>query len=62
MDHVLAAVGNGARIVLTSRSYIYQDARPLLKEYEYPRLREQQVLVDVEDLTLTSVVRSSTTT
>ena len=33
MPHVLAAIGKGARIVLTSRSYIYQDARPLLKEY-----------------------------
>jgi hypothetical protein len=32
--------------------YIYQDARLLLKEYAYPRLREQQVLVDVEDLTI----------
>jgi hypothetical protein len=51
MPHVLAAIGKGARIVLTSRGYIYQDARLLLKEYAYPRLREQQVLVDVEDLT-----------
>lgn len=52
MQHVNAAIGKGARVVLTSRSYIYQDARPLLKEYAYPRLREQQVIVDVEDLTL----------
>ena len=51
MQHVLAAIGKGARIVLTSRSYIYQDARLLLKEYEYRRLREQQIVVDVEDLT-----------
>jgi hypothetical protein len=46
----MAAIGMGARLVLTSRSYIYQDARRLLKEYSYPRLREQQVTVDVEDL------------
>lgn len=52
MDHVMSAVSTGARVVLTSRSYIYRDARPLLKEYHYPRLREQQVLVDVEDLAL----------
>jgi hypothetical protein len=52
MDHVMSAVSRGARVVLTSRSYIYRDARPLLKEYHYPRLREQQVLIDVEDLTL----------
>ena len=52
MPHVMSAIGKGARVVLTSRSYIYQDARPLLKEYAYPRLREQQVLVDVEGLAL----------
>jgi hypothetical protein len=52
MQHVDAAIGKGARVVLTSRNYIYQEARPLLKEYAYPRLREQQVTVDVEDLTL----------
>ena len=48
----MAAISKGARVVLTSRGYIYQEARPLLKEYAYPRLREQKVLVDVEDLTL----------
>jgi hypothetical protein len=52
MPHVMAAIGKGARVVLTSRNYIYQDARPLLKEYAYPRLREQQVIVDVEDISL----------
>ena len=52
MQHINAAIGNGARVVLTSRNYIYQAARPLLKEYAYSRLREQQVIVDVEDLTL----------
>lgn len=52
LSHVMAAIGQGARIVLTSRSYIYEDARCMLKEYAYPRLREQQVTVDVEDLSL----------
>ncbi len=52
MPHIMTAISKGARVVLTSRSYIYQEARPLLKEYAYPRLREQQVLVDVEDLSL----------
>jgi hypothetical protein len=51
MPHVMTAISRGARVVLTSRSYIYQEARPLLKEYAYARLREQKVLVDVEDLT-----------
>jgi hypothetical protein len=52
MAHINAAISKGARVVATSRSYVYQEARPLLKEYAYPRLREQQVIVDVEDLTL----------
>jgi hypothetical protein len=52
MPHIMTAISKGARVVLTSRSYIYQEARPLLKEYAYPRLREQKVLVDVEDVTL----------
>ena len=46
----MAAISQGAKVVLTSRSYIYQDARPLLKEYAYPRLSEQ-IVVDVTDLT-----------
>ena len=50
MPHVMTAIAQGARVVLTSRSYIYNDARPLLKDYAYPLLREQQVAVDVEDL------------
>jgi hypothetical protein len=52
MPHINAAIGKGARVVLTARSYVYQEARPLLKEYAFPRLQEQQVIVDVEDLTL----------
>lgn len=51
MQHVMTAIAQGARVVLTSRSYVYRDARPLLKDYAYPLLREQQVTVDVEDLT-----------
>ena len=62
MPHVIAAIGKGARIVLTSRSYIYQDARPLLKEYAYPRLREQQVSSTSKTSPSTSAGRCSTTT
>ena len=51
MPHVMGAISNGARVVLTSRTYVYREARPQLKEYAYPRLRESQVIVDVEDLT-----------
>lgn len=52
VPHVMTAISKGARVVLTSRDYVYREARPLLKEYAYPRLREQKVLVDVEDLSL----------
>lgn len=51
LPKVMAAVKGGAKVVLTSRDYIYRDARLLLKEYVYPRLREQQVVIDVADLT-----------
>jgi hypothetical protein len=51
MDQVMTAVEKGARMILTSRDYIYRDARVHLKEYVYPRLREHQVVVDVTELT-----------
>ena len=50
MPHVMSAIRNGARVVLTSRSYIYGEARGLLKTYAYPLLQEQQVAVDVADI------------
>jgi hypothetical protein len=51
LPKVMAAVKGGAKVVLTSRDYIYRDARKLLKEYAYPLLREQQVVIDVAQLT-----------
>lgn len=51
MDQVMTAIDRGARVVLTSRDYIYRDARPYLKEYAHIRLRERQVVVDVTELT-----------
>lgn len=50
LDQVMTAVEQGARVILTSRDYIYRDARHHLKDYAYPRLREQQVVVDVTEL------------
>lgn len=41
----------GAKIVLTSRDYIYRRARNELKEGAFPLLRESQVVIDVHDLT-----------
>jgi hypothetical protein len=52
MEHVMSAISHGAKVVLTSRSYIYEHARHLLKESAYPRLSEQQIRVDVADLSL----------
>jgi hypothetical protein len=52
MDQVMTAVQGGARVVLTSRDYIYREARPHLKDYAHPRLAEQQVVVDVTKLSL----------
>ncbi|MCW2930390.1 MAG: hypothetical protein JWM19_1352 [Actinomycetia bacterium] len=51
MPHVGAAIAKGARVVLTSRGYIYEEARPLLKGNAYAWLRERPVTVDVEELT-----------
>lgn len=42
----------GAKIVMTSRDYIYKRARNDLKEGAFPLLRESQVVIDVRDLTL----------
>lgn len=42
----------GAKIVMTSRDYIYKRARNDLKESAFPLLRESQVVIDVRDLTL----------
>jgi hypothetical protein len=47
---VMAAVKGGARIVLTSRDYIYRAARHSLKPYAFPVLNEQQVVIDVAEL------------
>jgi energy-coupling factor transporter ATP-binding protein EcfA2 len=40
----------GARIVMTSRDYIYNRARNDLKEGAFPLLKESQVVIDVHDL------------
>lgn len=50
LPDVGAAIKKGARIVITSRDYIYKEASGALKEYSYPFLREQQIVVRVNDL------------
>ncbi len=45
-----AAVEGGARIVFTSRNYIWEAAKPHLKTSAFPLLKESQVVVNVHAL------------
>src|SRR5439155_26470829 len=53
-NHVLPQIRTmlrkGAKIVMTSRDYIYNRARKELKEGAFPLLKESQVVIDVHDL------------
>ncbi|GIL24487.1 MAG: hypothetical protein BroJett042_30000 [Bacteroidota bacterium] len=49
---VRAMLNKGARIVMTSRDYIYNAARSDLKATAFPLLNESQVVIDVHNLTL----------
>ncbi len=46
-----AAVEGGARVVFTSRNYIWEAAKPHLKMSAFPLLKESQVVVNVHALT-----------
>jgi hypothetical protein len=54
-NHILPQIRTmlrkGAKIVMTSRDYIYNRARKDLKEGAFPLLQESQVVIDVHDLT-----------
>lgn len=49
--HVSAAIHKGAKIIFTSRDYIYKSARRYLKESALPVIKESQVVIHVENLT-----------
>ena len=49
---VSAALRRGARVVMTSRDYIYNQARRDLKPGAFPLLKERQIVIDVHDLSL----------
>ena len=53
LPRIMSAINNGSKVVLTSRDYIYQAARRYLKPGSFPLFEESQVVVNVEDLTLT---------
>lgn len=48
--HIHAAIKRGARVLFTSRDYIYRAARRQLKESAFPAIRESQVVIHVERL------------
>ena len=52
LGNIKAMLSRGARIVLTSRDYIYNHARKELKIGAFPLLNESQVVVDVHALSL----------
>jgi energy-coupling factor transporter ATP-binding protein EcfA2 len=48
--HLQAAIRRGARVLFTSRDYIYRSARQYLKETAFPLVKESQVVIHVERL------------
>lgn len=52
LPHVRTMLRQGAKIVMTSRDYIYKRARRDLKESSFPLFNESQVVIDVHDLSL----------
>ena len=52
LTNIRTMLSRGAKIVMTSRDYIYYRARQGLKDGAFPLLNESQVVIDVQDLTL----------
>ena len=52
MPKVVTMLGQGAKIVMTSRDYIFHEAKKELKKGAFPLLHESQVVIDVHKLTL----------
>jgi len=50
--HVQAALKKGAKIIFTSRDYIYKKARESLKETALPLIKESQVVINVQDISV----------
>lgn len=50
-SHIKSMLHKGAKIVMTSRDYIYNRARKDLKESAFPLLKEAKVVIDVHHLT-----------
>lgn len=50
LPQIRPMIRKGAKIVMTSRDYIYNRARKDLKESAFPLMKESQVVIDVQDL------------
>ena len=50
LPQIRAMLRNGAKIVMTSRDYIYNRARRDLKESAFPLLNESRVVIDMHEL------------
>ncbi|MCK8043928.1 restriction endonuclease [Shewanella sp. 1CM18E] len=50
LGHFNAAINKGARIIFTSRTYIYEEAKGYLKESAAPVIKNSQVTIYVENL------------
>lgn len=50
LGHFNAAINKGARIIFTSRTYIYEEAKGYLKESAAPVIKNSQVIIYVENL------------
>lgn len=51
MPHLASAIRKGARILFTSRTYIYRAALNEIKQSAFPLLRDSKVIINVEELT-----------
>ncbi|GAA0428946.1 hypothetical protein GCM10008983_01590 [Lentibacillus halophilus] len=47
-----AAINKGAKVIFTSRDYIFNEARNIFKENSFPLLFNSQVVINVEELSL----------
>jgi hypothetical protein len=50
--HIMTAIRGGAMVVCTARLHLFKSALPLIKTIEFPLLRNSQVLVEVENLSI----------
>ena len=48
--HIQAAIRRGAKVVFTSRDYIYREAERFLKQSALPVLQESQVIIQVDKM------------